>query len=150
MTTCQICGRAIKAPRGLIARHGFRRRGGWQSASCFGAGWRPFEVACDALPIAIDKARAFVAQQDARAAELKAAAPDRLTVVTRRNMYGPTETRELERPADWPQTIMSRTCEYARAYRARLVDHTRAADMVRPEIAELAKRLASWHEPERT
>lgn len=56
VTTCQICARPIKSKSGLIAHHGYTRpnRGsGWQTASCFGARYRPYELACDALPLAI-------------------------------------------------------------------------------------------------
>lgn len=49
-TTCQICGRAIKAKNGWIAHRGYTRPGhGWQTGSCFGARFRPYEVAHDAL-----------------------------------------------------------------------------------------------------
>lgn len=50
ITTCQCCGRAIKAATGVIAHHGYRRPGGgWQTASCFGARHVPYEVGYDAL-----------------------------------------------------------------------------------------------------
>lgn len=52
MTTCQICGREIKAKSGLIAHHGYRRPwhgSGCQTASCFGARRVPYEVGHDAL-----------------------------------------------------------------------------------------------------
>jgi len=59
-THCQICGRAILANTGLIAHHGYTRPGsGWQTASCFGARWKPYEIACDALPPAIRSCDGF-------------------------------------------------------------------------------------------
>lgn len=49
-TTCQICGRPIKANTGKIAHHGYRRPGdGWQTSSCYGARHLPYEVSCAAL-----------------------------------------------------------------------------------------------------
>ena len=43
--TCQCCGRQIFAQRGKIAHHGYERPGyGWQTASCMGALYMPFEV----------------------------------------------------------------------------------------------------------
>jgi hypothetical protein len=43
--TCQCCGRQIFAQRGKIAHHGYERPGyGWQTASCMGALYLPFEV----------------------------------------------------------------------------------------------------------
>lgn len=64
LCTCQVCGRAVKASRGKIAHHGFERPGtGWQTASCFGAGFVPYEIGRDALPLAIEAARLFIDQQ---------------------------------------------------------------------------------------
>lgn len=43
--TCQCCARKYLANLGTIAHHGYERPGfGWQTASCMGAKWRPFEV----------------------------------------------------------------------------------------------------------
>jgi hypothetical protein len=48
--TCQCCGRQIFAQRGKIAHHGYERPGyGWQTASCMGALYAPFEVFRDRL-----------------------------------------------------------------------------------------------------
>ncbi len=70
-TTCQICGRAILAKRGLIAHHGYQRPGhGWQTSSCFGARWKPYEVACDAIDHAIAQCNQFVDRATVRIAEL--------------------------------------------------------------------------------
>jgi hypothetical protein len=47
---CQCCGRSILANNGKIAHHGYERPGtGWQTASCMGARYLPFEVARDRL-----------------------------------------------------------------------------------------------------
>jgi hypothetical protein len=75
-TTCQICGRAIKAGNGLIAHHGYQRPGhGWQTNSCFGARYRPYEVACDALPPAIVGLGAYIARQQTTLASLLESPP---------------------------------------------------------------------------
>lgn len=53
-TTCQICGRPIHAPGGLIARHGHKRPyTGGDTTPCFGVNHQPYEQNCDALPKAI-------------------------------------------------------------------------------------------------
>lgn len=47
---CQCCGRAIFAETGTIAHHGYERPGGgYQTASCMGAKFLPFEVSRDRL-----------------------------------------------------------------------------------------------------
>lgn len=69
---CQICEREIKAKSGLIAHHGYTRphAQGWQTPSCMGARYRPYEVACDRLPAAIDAVAAHIASCKRRQAEL--------------------------------------------------------------------------------
>jgi hypothetical protein len=49
--TCQICGRAIKAGKGVIAHHGYKRPEGryYQTASCWGARHLPYEQDCSQL-----------------------------------------------------------------------------------------------------
>ena len=56
--TCQICGRGIKAKKGIIAHHGYKRLDiGWQTASCMGARALPYEVSCDIIPPAIERVK---------------------------------------------------------------------------------------------
>jgi len=47
---CQICGRAIRTPKGRIAEHGYRRMDwGFNVNSCFGSHAQSFEVSRQAL-----------------------------------------------------------------------------------------------------
>lgn len=71
-TSCQICGRTIKAKQGLIAHHGYTRPGmGFQTPSCYGARRLPYEhtQGYDAILGAIagltDWAATLVARADA-------------------------------------------------------------------------------------
>lgn len=42
---CQCCNRKILANTGMIAHHGYKRPGhGWQTSSCMGARYQPFEA----------------------------------------------------------------------------------------------------------
>lgn len=50
-THCQICAREIKANTGTIAHHGYTRPGyGWQTESCMGAKYLPYEQSRDRIP----------------------------------------------------------------------------------------------------
>ncbi|MET4240332.1 hypothetical protein [Bradyrhizobium sp. RT10b] len=52
--TCQCCGKRYLANTGTIAHHGYQRPGGgWQTASCSGAKFAPFEVSRDRLGVLI-------------------------------------------------------------------------------------------------
>jgi hypothetical protein len=47
---CQCCGRQIEAERGKIAHHGYTRpRLGWQTSSCVGAQFPPYQLSRDRL-----------------------------------------------------------------------------------------------------
>jgi hypothetical protein len=63
-STCQICARPILANTGLIAHHGYTRpyaHAGFQTASCPGARFMPYEMACDALPPYIERLESALA-----------------------------------------------------------------------------------------
>jgi hypothetical protein len=52
---CQICGRAIHAAAGLIAHHGYERPGdGFQTDSCAGARYEPYEISRDRIREVLD------------------------------------------------------------------------------------------------
>jgi hypothetical protein len=52
--TCQCCGGRYLANTGTIAHHGYQRPGdGWQTASCIGAKFEPFEVSRERLYVHI-------------------------------------------------------------------------------------------------
>lgn len=59
---CQICAKPVKAGKGLIAHHGYKRpyKQGWQTGSCVGARFQPYEVSCDRIPYAILLAQNFI------------------------------------------------------------------------------------------
>ena len=112
MTThCQICGRAIKAnskgcirwnprpnetlPDGsvAVALHGYRRPGqGWQTASCEGARWRPYETAREAILPAIDRLVGWVQSAHDRLVGLQTNPPAVLESVSYRRFAGRSNT----------------------------------------------------------
>lgn len=83
-TTCQICGRPIKANTGLVAHHGYKRPGeGWQTSSCMGARHLPYELSCDVLPRAIKSCEAYIAGTQAAFDDAIANPPATLTDYSR-------------------------------------------------------------------
>lgn len=98
-TTCQICARAIKANTGVIAHHGYQRPGyGWQTASCFGAQYKPYEESRDAILICIESYKVSAEQQTNYAADLMANPPAQITQYAR-SSYDTDQT--FDRPADF-------------------------------------------------
>lgn len=75
--TCQICGRPIKAKNGIIAHHGYTRPGsGWQTKSCFGARNLPYEISCDAIPLAIESLKTYIFNEKNHLSQIMANPPE--------------------------------------------------------------------------
>lgn len=149
-TSCQVCGRAILAKRGWIALHGYRRPGqGWQTASCYGARFRPFEVACDALPPALEGVRGYLAGTTRTRALLLSDPPAKLDVPARtgRRGYVIEEAYSVERPEGFdPAKTPSgyRFKSYELAFCNRAFELKRAIEGATDEVAFLEARIASW------
>jgi hypothetical protein len=79
--TCQCCGRFVQSNTGFVARHGYKRPfDGWQTTSCVGAGFQPFEASRDRLGRLIDELEAEVRHAVRSLAEIEA---ERLPIVIR-------------------------------------------------------------------
>ncbi len=71
--TCQICGRTIGAETGKIAHHGYKRPGeGWQTPSCMGARFLPYEQSRERIPVVVDMAKSALVSQESGLATLLA------------------------------------------------------------------------------
>lgn len=71
--TCQCCARKFLANLGTVAHHGYERPGtGWQTASCMGAKYLPFEVDRDKLGMMIEAMTRQLAGMKKHRAEVKA------------------------------------------------------------------------------
>lgn len=147
--TCQICGREIKANSGVIAHHGYRRPGqGWQTRSCMGARYKSYEVACDALPLAIRGVEEFLVSKIDQLDSLLSAPPAEFTVESR---SGKVST--IARPADFNmedyvyqvRSSMPRT--YENEHHGRVLDLRGHIKAGREQLAFLKARLAAWVAP---
>lgn len=174
--TCQICARAILANTGLIAHHGYQRPShGWQTASCMGARFRPYEVACDALPPAIEAVKDHIARTEHALANWQANPPEgiRCERQTRDRRTGEKYTvqwtvirpvgfdRSAPLPADknqaaWDYTPARRSeysfrpCDlvnYAHVYAGRLAGLAQDIAASKHTLAYFEKRLAEWVAP---
>jgi hypothetical protein len=148
ITTCQICARAIKAGKGTIAHHGYKRPGrGWQTASCIGTGYAPYEVARNRIPYAIQLAEQFKTQREARLAELTTNPPATLKVQFNRGAWSKPEYQDVERPADFNPADPK--LDYKpRSYRSQWSSEVYSAQRdirdVTADIVMLQKRYDDW------
>ena len=153
-TTCQICGREIKAKTGVIAHHGYTRpqRGsGWQTSSCFGARWRPYEVACDALPPAITRASNILERTTASIAKLRDDPPATLTII-RKDAWGSTrQSTTVSRPEGFigqerPGSYRPNSYEGEYWHTRSQLDFTEKN--IQADLKYMDKRLADWRAPQ--
>ena len=160
-STCQICERIIKTKRGktfhgagmevgwddYIANHGYTRpwKQGWQSASCFGAKWRPYEVACDALPIAIERCEQFIASQKAHLEDFTKNPPETLTRFAR---YHGQKDEVFERPEGYVYNpehgSFGHTEQYALQHHNAIYQIRKSIEHAEWELPKLQKRMAAW------
>lgn len=152
-THCQICGRLIQAKNGRVAHHGYTRPGdGWQTPSCMGAKYRPYEVACDALPKAIAAVTQHIAGVEAALTNWIANPPRGIEASNRRRSSFQAYTLRhwtAIRPAGFdPANISPYTGnEYTmlfRSERGRLEQDIRGSQQT---LAYLTQRLADWRAP---
>jgi hypothetical protein len=147
ITTCQICARAIKSKHGLIAHHGYKRPDyGWQTASCFGARYQPYEIACDALPLAIIEVKRFIAAHVEYLKTFRANPPDKLI----RQLGYKDKQIEFTKPhafdpnaADFQYKRMTYH-SYENEYNKRVYDHESNIKFGKSDLKRLETRLANW------
>ena len=144
-TTCQICERGIKASTGTIALHGYTRpwKQGWQSGSCFGAKFRPYEVACDALPPAIERVRAFIERQKAHLTDFTNNPPEKLIKYDRYH-----KAEELVRPEGYVYNPRHGGFSYTERYQLQhpnvIYEIKKSIEQAERDLPRLEKRLADW------
>lgn len=172
-THCQICGRAIRTVVGYgstgatdtdmaagrtdrIAHHGYQRpyKQGWQTGSCFGARWRPYEVACDALPPAIKGVESYIANQQTGLAKFMLEPPAKLQYDKSRGGFrGKSEMIDVPKPDGFvfdenkKSFQMTDRHSYEALYlgqRAGYLSNIKLAEM---DLAAMQKRLADWVAP---
>jgi len=150
-TTCQICGRPIKANSGLIAHHGYKRPAhqGWQTKSCFGARNLPYEVSCDVIPVAIESAKAFITRSESAIQNLMDNPPEELEYVWSRGRR--METIKATRPVDFDSHkdyYYPRSTSYEYMFERRIAELKISIAQAREDVAYLETRLARWVAPE--
>jgi hypothetical protein len=145
--TCQVCGRTIKAGNGLIAHHGYRRpyQAGWQSASCEGARYVPYEVSCDRLREVVGMVKDFIVREEGALVGLLATPPQTIIAYERRSAWGNEERVEYTRPDDFKidgGCLRFRT--YENAYSKRKYNYEQTIKMAKVDLSSMERRLNEW------
>jgi len=149
--TCQVCGRAVRAASGLIAHHGYSRPGyGWQTASCAGARYVPYQVSCDRLKEIVEVVKNFIAAQEQALAEFVANPPAQLSVWINKSAYQSGKEIVCDRPADLDtksygyrvSSGMPRTYEYAHS--GKINEYERNIRFAKADLVEMEQRVVEW------
>lgn len=147
-TTCQICARIIKSATGIIAHHGYKRPGGgWQTGSCAGARYLPYEVSCDRLPPTILAIKDFIQRRKKDEKEFIKNPPETLTEVF---LYQPSKSHS--RPPGFNVEENEKKGSYS--YSSYEHEHHSQLYKIRSSIKNayvdlifMEKRLAAWVPP---
>ena len=159
LTHCQICARPILARTGLIAHHGYLRPGqGWQTSSCPGARYRPYEVASDRLATVIAWQVERGTQLAGSIAKMLAEPPPLMIDVSRDAYKRITTSRERTRPEGFSveaalDTKVYQPCgfqgnrQYAQLFREQVNSLRSELKQTAETESFLRARLAAWTEP---
>lgn len=148
MSTCQICARSIKANTGLIAHHGYERPGGgWQTKSCMGARYLPYEQSCDRIPVAIESVQNFIADRLETIERFKQNPPNELSIM---RGYDPRNIVKVPKPDNFdPQSTRYTPHSYAAEYHRRIDGFEKDIRSANIQLTYLQERLAAWVAPEK-
>ncbi len=148
-TTCQICGRSILANTGKIAHHGYKRPGGgWQTASCMGARYQPYEQSCDRIAEVIEYIRRYAVGQTAALENLLNNPPETLSKTFKRGYSEKTYT--ADRPADFDYKTAYHTYRsdaYDTLFFERKYQIETNIKNAQHDIEYLTNRLSNWKPP---
>lgn len=144
MSTCQICGRDIKAKNGLIAHHGYRRPDyGWQTQSCMGARNLPYEVSCDVIPVAIESLKTYLFNERNRLNNIMTNPPEEL----QRSEFTGKEGRHMvthKKKADFNPNKLYGYNGYESAFSSLKYEIERNIKSADKNIEYLEERLRNW------
>jgi hypothetical protein len=149
MTACQICERPIKATTGLIAHHGYQRphQMHFQTRSCFGARYRPYEVASDALSPYIEMLVDWEVRTRKHLLSLRSDPPATLTFRWSNSWRDREGSIEIPRPEGFdPATARPNYTPraYVTLYLAAAYNDESEIKSLVTEIARCQARLAAW------
>lgn len=140
ITTCQVCGRTIKAKLGVIAHHGYTRPY-WdhrQTASCAGARYVPYEQSCDRLKEVIGWVEELVVTREEALHELVSSPPEEIVVYDFPSRY------VYSRPVDFVAGYYSSWGTYEGEWYMRKDRYESEIKLAKIDLDRMCKRLAEW------
>jgi hypothetical protein len=145
VTHCQVCGRVIKSNTGVIAHHGYKREAGWQSDSCLGARYLPYEESCERLKEVALIVEDYIKTNEAGLEKLLAEPPQTLKVFERRSSFSPEVAVEYTKPEGFTKDSPSyRPHTYEDAYARQVYNYQRSIRLAKADLANMQHRIQDW------
>lgn len=146
ITTCQICGRAVKSKKGVIAHHGYKRpHEGWQTKSCLGARYLPYELSCDRIPAVIEMVERHITDTQIRLNEFISNPPKTL-ICQKYKGFGSYENVEVSKPNNFNPNNKNLIYSNTYAYEHSKHKHEMERDIAgsKSTLEYLKDRLNNW------
>lgn len=147
-TTCQVCGRTIKAKSGVIAHHGYKRpQWGWQTTSCLGAKYEPYEVSCERLKEVMAEYQRFLENEEQSFQNFQDNPPATMTVQVRRSSWDKEGVETVYQRPDGFKRDSYACCiprTYENAYESKYYQWQDSIAGLKQQIAMMNHRLNSW------
>jgi len=150
-SVCQVCGRQIESQKGVIAHHGYKRPGdGWQTASCLGARYLPYQESCNRLIEVAQIVREYIVRQQQELADFLINPPQTLSVFINKSAYQQGKEIVCQRPEDLDinsygykvSSGMPRTYEYAHSDIKR--NYERVIRFAQEDVVIMEQRIVNW------
>jgi hypothetical protein len=150
MTTCQICGREIKARNGLIAKHGYRVPRGREgdhgrTKQCYGSDCLPYEVSRCRIEYAV--CRYTDARESAEEALLELWSNPPATLSRPGKVGRRLVTVTVDRPDGFVRGQYQGLSRYNTIYRTREHELKMSIKDARETVSFLCERFDAWVPP---
>jgi hypothetical protein len=146
--TCQVCGRRIGAKIGTVAHHGYRRPGyGWQTDSCAGAQYVPYEQSCERLAEVVKDVEGYIAATQKLLTELLISPPETISMWVKFGSYGAGKQETYDKPEGFGEVSYkgsTRPHTYADLYSTKLYGYKRDIAGSEETLARMKKRVQEW------
>jgi hypothetical protein len=144
MSQCQICGREIKLnSNGKIWHHGYQRPGnGWQTVSCLGALYLPYEESSERLQEVIETTQELLQKQIEYLDEFTNNPPDNIKEL--RGQLRDVRIIVHEKPEDFSPDNPESFRGYSKQYHNRKREIERTIRGMTLELDFLQDRLDAW------
>lgn len=145
--TCQVCGRQVKAKSGVIAHHGYKRPyEGWQTPSCQGARYVPYEESYERLKEVCEQVKDLLERTKKRFEEFQNNPPQEFTVLEKKSSWDRQGTEvTYQKPEGFdPKYNYAAPRSYGGVYQAKKSEFVMSIRAMKGDITSMERRIKEW------